>query len=1213
MKTKKSFNQQGLRDKVLRFSGGVIAGKTGLPKLQKVVQYSAAKTYADGNLKEALHLYESIPEELRSTEVKVRISKIYGELGNLDLAIAKINALEMDGVSSGAYKELKASLLEQKNDLETRQNKNDPRSGSSFSYLESVAREKGLSALVLEDHRRLLQQRMEGEQRFVVNLAGELVIKHPKDPIIRFEYAVALYESGQLLRARSNLIALDAIKVDDDVAVRARSLMKAIAEGEAIAKFDLAGLLVKNDLLYEEIQPQERDTSLNHALTSWERLELLYAVEDPSPALEQVILAELIRTRRFKMAYELLQEKQSTGEIDMREAFELCKCELVLAGEVSEKALFGLNEARKKAGKRPIAVNELYSQLGDKRSAYRLASKDEYIKPNEAWWWDRYSRLASYNGEKERATAAAIMAAELDRSTQRHFRAGVVADQNEQFDLAAEQYALAVANKNDKSVSRLHLGISYWRATADAATALMILEPFWSSFDFGQTLATRLKPEQYRIGEKEQQIDGLVSGQPENDLLRKISSTQAKFSLADQVKLILPKIGLNTDKTAKINSVLFTVAIRDLRAGNVKSAEKAFWKLAFMMEEHDPAIFEALGYCSAVLGDLDRAMKLFVISEELPTSYLYEVGKPNQRKRNVYRYLELREFLDILPGVWLWESHFGRRIDCNPLAVYREVQQRGLRDQLHVWVANEGTEIPDDVALASDTVVCRRESPGYWLALAVAKYLCNNASFSFEYMHREGQVSVNTWHGTPLKFLGRDDKDALYDYGNVSRNFLHCTQLQMPNDFTADVMKRSYEVDNFLGGEVLVTGYPRNDALMHVSPGAKQSLRNKIGCKTDLPLILYAPTWRGTPKSQKAHIEKLIKDLAVLGADEGFEVVFRGHPLSQKALDEVEIPVLVPPAELSTYDLIAAADVVITDYSSLGVDALAGSAPVLFYVYDYEDYRSDRGLYFDKADFPGPTYEDLDSLISGIQRSLDLAVEGKTSTRDVFVRKEDGKAAERCLDLMLRDDGDIEQLKPTKKTMFLHNAFSSGSNRGDVIQFLSSLDPSIWDVTVSLDSATIDLDPGMVQALDALPDHVRVLPRKGGLVNTAEEYVAVNSLYQTPWVGLNDYQLSLYTSSLKREHFRLFHKQEFDVAIKWGPESTFWTAFIALGVKATNTVYVNTVGDQLYNYEVRPELRRANQFIDHYDSYVDLEKGQGLEELGVDFFGPGTGILREMK
>ena len=79
-----------------------------------------------------------------------------------------------------------------------------------------------------------------------------------------------------------------------------------------------------------------------------------------------------------------------------------------------------------------------------------------------------------------------------------------------------------------------------------------------------------------------------------------------------------------------------------------------------------------------------------------------------------------------------------------------------------------------------DFIVCKQlvqkiktGSKEYRLRLATAKYLFNDTTFPAWFIKREGQVYLNTWHGTPFKMMGRDVWNRAYAIGkNIPRNIL---------------------------------------------------------------------------------------------------------------------------------------------------------------------------------------------------------------------------------------------------------------------------------------------------------------------------------------------------------------------------------------------------------------------------------------------------------
>src|SRR5690606_38498864 len=76
------------------------------------------------------------------------------------------------------------------------------------------------------------------------------------------------------------------------------------------------------------------------------------------------------------------------------------------------------------------------------------------------------------------------------------------------------------------------------------------------------------------------------------------------------------------------------------------------------------------------------------------------------------------------------------------------------------------------------------------------------------------------------------------------------------------------------------------------------------------------------------------------------------------------------PESIDTNELLSIIDVLVTDYSSIAVDFLATGRPMLFYVYDLEEYAAERGLYVSPAELPGVLCKTHDELISAAREAI---------------------------------------------------------------------------------------------------------------------------------------------------------------------------------------------------------------------------------------------------
>ena len=102
-------------------------------------------------------------------------------------------------------------------------------------------------------------------------------------------------------------------------------------------------------------------------------------------------------------------------------------------------------------------------------------------------------------------------------------------------------------------------------------------------------------------------------------------------------------------------------------------------------------------------------------------------------------------------------------------------------------------------------------------------------------------------------------------------------------------------------------------------------------------------------------------------------------------------------------ELLAAADVLVTDYSSIMFDFMLTGRPCFQFASDIEAYRNDRNFYFSLDRLPFPLAEDNDALERAV---LDFREEDYRAAVDRFIRETgivtDGRGAERCADWILQ-------------------------------------------------------------------------------------------------------------------------------------------------------------------------------------------------------------------
>jgi CDP-glycerol glycerophosphotransferase len=99
----------------------------------------------------------------------------------------------------------------------------------------------------------------------------------------------------------------------------------------------------------------------------------------------------------------------------------------------------------------------------------------------------------------------------------------------------------------------------------------------------------------------------------------------------------------------------------------------------------------------------------------------------------------------------------------------------------------------------------------------------------------------------------------------------------------------------------------------------------------------------------------------------------------------------------SVEELCLAADVLVTDYSSIMFDYAVLDRPIVIHAPDWDEYRERRGTYFDlMAEPPGVVAPDDDGVVSAVRGGDDGARE-RAAFRARFCSLEDGGAAERVV------------------------------------------------------------------------------------------------------------------------------------------------------------------------------------------------------------------------
>ena len=346
---------------------------------------------------------------------------------------------------------------------------------------------------------------------------------------------------------------------------------------------------------------------------------------------------------------------------------------------------------------------------------------------------------------------------------------------------------------------------------------------------------------------------------------------------------------------------------------------------------------------------------------------------------------------------------FGGRYSDNPRALYERLRSQGGIE--HLWLADADRRhgFPPGVStvpLASQDGVD---------ALEAADLVVANTHTEVEWKKRPDTTYLQTWHGTPLKRIHYDvlwAPPGRLDW--LDQDVARWDLLISPNAASTPRLRQAFGYH----GAVMESGYPRNDVLNAPDRDKlRASTRQTLGLADHETAVLYAPTWRdddyyreGSPAVawdvDLALLEKRLPPSHRLMVRAHVLLTGRTRPTeSQSVLDVSFYP--------DVQDLYLAADVLVTDYSSVMFDFAVTGKPIVFHAYDLERFATAvRGFYFDLlAQAPGPVTRTDSELVEALADTSSWRAtyaQRYSEFQAVYCHLEDGHATDRVLEKLNR-------------------------------------------------------------------------------------------------------------------------------------------------------------------------------------------------------------------
>lgn len=292
-------------------------------------------------------------------------------------------------------------------------------------------------------------------------------------------------------------------------------------------------------------------------------------------------------------------------------------------------------------------------------------------------------------------------------------------------------------------------------------------------------------------------------------------------------------------------------------------------------------------------------------------------------------------------------------------------------------------------------------------------------SSSFDGIYDGKHLNIELWHGFPIKRMGMMyEQYATPRFLKIQENRArHIHLIASYSHLYTTFFNACYPTDS---KKYRITGLPRNDLLFREgSVGKLEKIAKKRLAGRNV--IFYLPTWRKLdfngwvdvdrdwsrlfyfPDEDESRMAAMLEQLDLF-------LVVKLHPSEYDQFKQLDIfrhervflltEEALEQERIHLYELLPAAKLLITDYSSVFFDTLLIDLPVIFAPTDQQLYSENRGFLLEPYQWltPGPTVHDLEQLRAEIHLLLegnDRYKNARESVRQLVFKYPDDRSGER--------------------------------------------------------------------------------------------------------------------------------------------------------------------------------------------------------------------------
>lgn len=335
----------------------------------------------------------------------------------------------------------------------------------------------------------------------------------------------------------------------------------------------------------------------------------------------------------------------------------------------------------------------------------------------------------------------------------------------------------------------------------------------------------------------------------------------------------------------------------------------------------------------------------------------------------------------------LFEVFGGRNYSCSPKYIYEKmITMPEFKDYKFVWSFKDISA--HDVKKTDNLVFVKHASKEYYKYCASSKYWIVNSIMGEHIKKKKNQIYVQCWHGTPLKKL-RNDIEVTGSVLNTikeirKRNDRDSSRFDYfisPSKFATEKFTSAFNLENLGKKDIIIEeGYPRNESLFTYTEDDVKRIKEKFNIPENKKIIFYLPTFRdnqhtsgvGYTYNLGIDFDRLKEKFA-----DKYVILFSPHYFVANSIDLSKYEGFVINVNGKMDDineLYIVSDIIMTDYSSVFFDFANLKRPMVFYMYDLDDYQNNlRDFYLDLDELPGPIAKTQDELEGNLENIEEIS------------------------------------------------------------------------------------------------------------------------------------------------------------------------------------------------------------------------------------------------